>query len=223
MLVVTQTPVGEDDEKSERGSELSLQRRMWAFVACADFFVDERKQAGKDQSQNESDKKNGLDDEDDVPGDPALRERPERADSVGGGVVEQNVAHTGEAGEGEEHSPARRKIGIARFAAAQAPDEVDEGDDSGGDERDSEEGMGKAAVMIQAEGGASEAAEDVEVGGFGGEGERGSGERSLAVESGAAHGGAEKKVSDGFHGLIEFSARQRQRPLPRSARRKAGC
>jgi hypothetical protein len=30
-------------------------------------------------------------------------------------------------------------------------------------------------------------------------------------------------VSDGFHGLIEFSARQRQRPLPRSARRKAGC
>ena len=80
------------------------------------------------------------------------------------------MAEAGEAGVGEEQSPARGKVGIAGLAAAQAPEEIDESDDHRGYQRHSEERMSEAAVMVQAESGAAEAAEDVEIGGFGGQG-----------------------------------------------------
>ena len=51
--------------------------------------------------------------------------------------------------------------------------------------------MRESAVMIEALGPAPEAADDVEVSGFGGQCERGGRERRLAVEPSAAHGGAE--------------------------------
>jgi len=60
-------------------------------------------------------------------------------------------------------------LGLRGFAAAQAPDKVDESNDYGGHQRHSQERMSKAAVMVQTEGGASEAAEDVEVGRLGGQ------------------------------------------------------
>ena len=101
------------------------------------------------------------------------------------------MTETGKAGIGEEHSPARRQIWIARFAAAQAPEEIDETDDHGSHQRHSEERMSEAAVMVQAEGGASEAAEDIEIRRFGSQRQRGGGEGRFAVEAGAAHGGAE--------------------------------
>jgi len=62
-----------------------------------------------------------------------------------------------------------QKVGVARLAAAQAPDEIDEYDDGGGNQRHAQEGMSEAAVMVQAERGAAESAEDVDVGGFGGQ------------------------------------------------------
>src|SRR5208282_2629546 len=60
-------------------------------------------------------------------------------------------------------------------------------------------------MMVEAEGGASEAAEDIEVGSFGGEGQGGGGERGLAIESGAAHDGAEEEVGYGFQGEFSLS------------------
>ena len=59
--------------------------------------------------------------------------------------------------------------------------------------------MRKAAVMGESENRSAEkTADDVEVGSFGGEGERGGGQRGLAVETGSSQRRAEKKVSDGF-------------------------
>ncbi len=132
MLEVTQTPVGEDDEESESGGKLSLQRSVWTLVAGADFFVDKRKQARNNQPRTRATRRMGSTMKT-CPRKSSVGEGPKRSNSIGGRVVEQNVAHAGEAGEGEEHSPARRQIRIARFAAPQAPDQVDKGDDRGGD------------------------------------------------------------------------------------------
>jgi hypothetical protein len=71
MLVVAQSPIGEDgDESDNRGQPSSGHR---ALVARADFFVDERKQCGDDQSEREHDQENGIDDEDDVPRNTSAR------------------------------------------------------------------------------------------------------------------------------------------------------
>ena len=51
--------------------------------------------------------------------------------------------------------------------------------------------MSEAAMMVQAEGGASEAAEDIEIGSLGSQRQRRGGEGRFTVEAGAAHGGAE--------------------------------
>ncbi len=58
--------------------------------------------------------------------------------------------------------------------------------------------MCKAAMVREAEGGAAEAAEDIKVWSFGGERERESRQRGLAVEPGAPQAGAGQEVSDGF-------------------------
>src|SRR6266478_5344425 len=167
MLVVAKSPVCEDGEQCENRGQPS----SWhALAASADLFVDQRKQCRENQAESENDEQDGLDDEDDVPGDPALGKWPEGAHSVVIGEVEENVAEAGEAGVDEEQSPARRKIGIAGLASAQAPDEIDESNDHGGHQRDAQERMCESAVMVQAERGAAEAAEDVKVGGFSGEG-----------------------------------------------------
>ena len=171
---------------------------MFVFAARADFLIDQGKQQWNGEAEKQHDEQDRLDDVDDIPGDPALGERPEGADSIGGRVVQQNVAEAGEAGIQKKQSPARRKIGIARFAAAEAPDPVDKRDHGGGDERYSKKRVGKAAVMIQPEGGTAEAAQDIEIGGLGSEGEGERGERGLAIEAGAAQVGAEQEVGDGF-------------------------
>jgi len=59
--------------------------------------------------------------------------------------------------------------------------------------------MGEAAVMVQAECAAAEAAEHIEIGGFCRESQRRGSERGLAVESGAAHVGAKQKMGYRFH------------------------
>jgi hypothetical protein len=53
--------------------------------------------------------------------------------------------------------------------------------------------------MVQAERRASEAAQNVEVRGFSRQRQSSRGKRRLAIESGAAHGGAEQEVGYGFH------------------------
>jgi hypothetical protein len=78
------------------------------------------------------------------------------------------VAEAGEAGVEVQQSPMRREVRIFQFAPAQAPDQIDEADYDGGVERDAEEGVGEAAMMREAEGRTTEAAEDIEVGSLGG-------------------------------------------------------
>lgn len=78
-----------------------------------------------------------------------------------------------------------------RFATADTPDSIYERDDGCGHDRDAEERMREAAMVIESEGRSAETAEDIEVGGLGGEREYGGGERGLAVQTSAAHVGAE--------------------------------
>src|ERR1700687_631997 len=166
MLVVTKSPARDYGEQSENRGQSSRWHGSRTFVAGADLFVDQRKQCGENQSQRENDEQDGLDDEHDVPGNPALGEWPEGTHSIVISEVEENVAETGQAGIGEEQSPARGQIRIAGLTAAQAPEQIDKSNDHGGHERHAEKRMGEAAVMVQTECGASEAAQDVEVGGF---------------------------------------------------------
>jgi hypothetical protein len=60
-------------------------------------------------------------------------------------------------------------------------------------------------MVREAEGGATEAAEDVQVRGFGGERERERGQRGFAVEPGAPQAGAGQEVSDGFQAVRKDS------------------
>ena len=61
--------------------------------------------------------------------------------------------------------------------------------------------MRKAAMMSEPEGGAAEAAEDIEIGSLRGERERERGQRGFAVESGTAQARARQKMGDGFQGV----------------------
>src|SRR5271169_5408699 len=148
MFVVAESPVGDDGEQGESRGKSSMWRGARALAAGADLFVDQRKKCGENQTQRENDQEDGLDDEDDVPGIPTLGEGPEGTHSVVVGEVEENVAETGQAGVGEEQSPARRKVGITGFASAQAPEEIDESDDHGGHQRHAQERMSESAVMV---------------------------------------------------------------------------
>jgi len=56
-------------------------------------------------------------------------------------------------------------------------------------------------MMVERECSASEAAEDVKIGRLGSQSKGGSGERGIAIEPGASHVGAEKKMGDGFQGV----------------------
>jgi len=51
-------------------------------------------------------------------------------------------------------------------------------------------------MVIEAKSSSAETAEDVKIGRFGSERERGGSERGFAVESGASHVGAEKEMGD---------------------------
>ena len=130
-------------------------------------MINENKR-GNNQAESEHDEQNGFDDEDEIPGDPAFGERPEGTDPVVVGEVEENVTEAGEAGINEEQSPARGKVGIARFAAAQTPEEIDESDDCRSHDGHAEERMSETTVMVEAESGSAEAAEDIKVGCLGG-------------------------------------------------------
>jgi hypothetical protein len=121
---------------------------MRAFAARSDLFVDQRKQSGENQAQGEDHQEHGLNDEDDVPGNPAFGEWPERTHSITSGEVEQNVAQSGEACEREQQSPARWKIGITSLAAAQTPEEIDKSNHCASHQRHSQKGMSESAVMV---------------------------------------------------------------------------
>jgi len=56
-------------------------------------------------------------------------------------------------------------------------------------------------MVIEGEGRPAEAAENIEVGGFGGQRERRRRKRGLAVEAGAAEVRAEEEMGDGFQGM----------------------
>ena len=53
-------------------------------------------------------------------------------------------------------------------------------------------------MVIEREGGTTEAAKDIEVGRFRGQRERSRGQRGFAIETGAAHVRAEQEMGDGF-------------------------
>ena len=66
-------------------------------LSRADFFIDQREEGWNDQSEQQEAKHDGIEDEDNVPGVPLLGERPERANTVVVGEIEQDVAETGKA------------------------------------------------------------------------------------------------------------------------------
>src|SRR5580704_9389614 len=59
--------------------------------------------------------------------------------------------------------------------------------------------------MGEGEGAAFETTEHVEIGGFGGEGERERGQRGLTVESGSSHTSAGQEVGNGFQAIKKDS------------------
>src|SRR5258708_12383912 len=113
MLVVAKSPVCDYAEQSESRGYFSGWRGARAFAAGADLFVDQRKQCRENQAECKNDEQDRLDDENDVPGNPALGEWPERANSIVIGEVEKNVTEAAHPTLGEDHSPPRRNIGIA--------------------------------------------------------------------------------------------------------------
>ena len=117
------------------GPQTERQRsgRVWrrcglAGHAAASRFLYRSARRAKARSvrEQEAGEHDGIEDEHDVPGVPLLGKRPERPDAVVVGEVEKDVAQTGETGEKEENSPARREIWIFQLAAAQTPQEIDE-------------------------------------------------------------------------------------------------
>jgi hypothetical protein len=101
-------------------------------------------------------------------------------------------------------TPQRGGRGIFCFAAAHAPEQIDEAYYDSRIDGNAEEGVRESAMMGEGERRTSDSAQDVEIGGFGGERQRQCGERGLAIESGAPHAGAGQEVSDGFQGLVGF-------------------
>ncbi len=59
-------------------------------------------------------------------------------------------------------------------------------------------------MVGEAEGGTAQAAENIEIGGFGGEREGERGQRGLAVEAGASEAGAGQEVGQGFQAVGRF-------------------
>src|SRR6267378_1359056 len=97
MLVVAKSPVCEDGEQCENRGQSSSWLGVRTFTAGADLFVDQRKQCGENQAECENDEQDRLDNENDVPGNPALGEWPERAHPIVISEVEENVAEAGQA------------------------------------------------------------------------------------------------------------------------------
>ncbi len=97
--------------------------RVFVFAAGADFLIDQGKEQWDGEAEKQHHEQDRLDDVDDIPGDPAFGERPERADAIAVCIVEENVAEAGEAGIQKKQSPARRKIGsrILRRRRRQIP------------------------------------------------------------------------------------------------------
>ncbi len=125
------------------------------------------------------------------------------------------MAESGEAGVEEEQSPARRKIWIFQFAPPPTPEQVYKTNDHSSVEWNSEERVGEAAMMGEAERGATETAKHVDVGSFSGERKRERGQRRLAVESGASHTSAGQKVGDGFQAVKkDFMGIESEMPTP---------
>ena len=160
-----------------------------------------------------------FDDEDDVPRIPLLGKRPEGANPVVVGEIEQDVAETGQAGVEEQPAPARRQVGVVEFAASKTPYEVHESDYRQGVERHSDEGMGESAMVGEAEGRAAKSADHVEVGRFGRQRQSERGQRRLAVQSGASQAGAGQEVSKRFQAvrgiLLRRADLRHQRPTGR--------
>lgn len=205
MFVVANGPQQNDSDQGECGGDAASR----ATLPRADFFIDQPEERRHDQSKQEAGEHDGIEDEHDVPGVPLLGKRPERPDAVVVGEVEKDVAQTGETGEKEENSPARREIWIFQLAAAQTPQETDEAHNHDGIDRNSEKGMREATMMGKTEGGSAQTAEYVEVWGFGGERERKRGQGGLAIESGASQTSAGQEVSDGFQAVKGFYGDER--------------
>ena len=62
--------------------------------------------------------------------------------------------------------------------------------------------MGEAAMMGKAKDRVLEIPQDVDIGGLGGQGHRGRGQRCLPVEAGTGEAGPGKKVGNGFQSLL---------------------
>ena len=102
MLDEAQGPERGHGEKSGDGPALSAE----GGFACADFAADEAEERRGDESDEENEKKDGLEDEDEGAGVPAGIEGEEGTEAVVVGPVEQQVAEQGDERETVEQAPA---------------------------------------------------------------------------------------------------------------------
>jgi len=194
MFVIPRSPKQNNSQQRQRSGQASAKPAL----ARANFLVDQGKQRGHNQTQNEHCPHDRLGDEDDVPRIPFFRERPKRPHPVVIREVEKNVAESGKAGIEEKQSPARGQLGVFDSATAKSPDQIDEADHSDSIQRHAQKRMGEAAMMGEAEGRPANPGQNVKIGRFSRQREGERGESGLAIKSGAAHTRAKKKMSDGF-------------------------
>ena len=197
MLVEAEDPEGNDGHEREDGPAATCER----WLAFADLGVDEAEEGGGDEGEEEQEEEDGLEDEDEGAGVPVGVEGEEGAQAVVVGPVQEEVREEGEEGEEEEQGPVWWGFGFGYAGGAPAEAVVGvkgEGDESGF-ERDAEEGVGDAAMMLEAGERAAEGEEGVDVGELGRDGHGEGGVGGATVEAGAGEDYAGEDVGDGLH------------------------
>jgi hypothetical protein len=178
-------------------------------LAFADLGVDEAEEPGASERQEQQQKQDGLEDEDEGAGVPSRVEREEGAQAVVVGPVQEEVREEGKEGEEIKLGPANGGMGQLglRAAGADAVQGVESGGDEGGFERDAEESVGDAAMMLEAYEGAAQRPEGVDVRELGGDDHGGGGIGCATVEAGARENRAGEDVSDWLHGFEDTCKR----------------
>ena len=174
--------------------------------ACAYFTADETEEDRGDESANQEEGDDGFDDEDDGGGVPARIEGSEGTDAVVVGVVEKDVAEECDEGEDVEARPVDGGGLFEGFVSLEAPavEEPEGACDYGGFERDAEEGVGEASMVLECGDGAFECPEDIDVGKGGADGHGGGGVGGFAVEAGAGEDGSGHEVSYRVHWVSAY-------------------
>src|SRR5262249_42241909 len=138
------------------------------------FDADQPKEARQDEAQHEHGENHWLEDENDVPGIPLFRKRPEGANAIIVCEVKQDMAQPCQVGKQEQEAPAWGEIWVPRSAATQSPHCVYKTRDQRFHEHKAENRVGESAMMFKSEDRPVQAAKHIQVGGLGRQRYRGS-------------------------------------------------